>query len=352
MQTVSGSDRIPENTVVLTGASLEGRRHMPTPPHLETLIRGPRDPRHLYEILREEYPAGHPLRLLYADGGKELSLADLDTDQDLFGSAAYLLIPPLPEHHSFESFQDTVAILRGPHGCPWDKKQTHQSLRDDLLQEVYELLDGLDRGNIETVIEELGDVLLHILLQAQIGVDNGEFNMGEVLARVNEKIISRHEHVFGSPENITPEQIMTRWEQIKQKERAGQHKKGGLLDGISKAMPALSQAFSYQKRASKAGFDWETEEGVWQKMREELKEFEKASSPAEREEELGDILFSAVNLARWYGIDPETALRMANLKFFERLHYAEAQASAQGKNLFDLTAEEKLMLWNEGKRRN
>lgn len=351
MQTVSGSDRIPENTVVLTGASLEGRRHMPTPPHLETLIRGPRDPRHLYEILREEYPAGHPLRLLYADGGKELSLADLDTDQDLFGSAAYLLIPPLPEHHSFESFQDTVAILRGPHGCPWDKKQTHQSLRDDLLQEVYELLDGLDRGNIETVIEELGDVLLHILLQAQIGVDNGEFNMGEVLTRVNEKIISRHEHVFGSPENITPEQIMTRWEQIKQKERAGQHKKGGLLDGISKAMPALSQAFSYQKRASKAGFDWETEEGVWQKMREELKEFEKASSPAEREEELGDILFSAVNLARWYGIDPETALRMANLKFFERLHYAEAQASAQGKNLFDLTAEEKLMLWNEGKRR-
>ena len=352
MQTMPEADRIPENTVVLSGASLIKRRHMPTPPHLETLIRDPQDPRLLFEILREEYPADHPLDLLNAEGKTGLTLADLDTDEDLFGSSVYLIIPPLPEHHSFESFQDTVAILRGPHGCPWDKKQTHQSLRDDFLQEVYELLEGLDRGNNEMIIEELGDVLFHIIMQAQMGVDNGEFSMGEVIDHISEKIIHRHEHVFGNPENITPEQIMTRWEQIKQKERAGQHKKGGLLDGISKAMPALSQAFSYQKRASKAGFDWESEAGVWQKMNEELREFEDASSPEEREEELGDILFCAVNIARRYKIDPETALRMANLKFYERLHYVESRAEEQGKSLFDLSDEEKIKLLNEGKAGN
>lgn len=351
MRTLSELDRIPENTVVLSGASLTERRHLQTPPHLETLIRGPRDPRHLFELLREEYPAGHPLRLLSAEGEKELVLSDLNTDEDLFASAAYLLIPPLPEGHSFETFQDTVAILRGPHGCPWDKKQTHQSLRDDFLQEVYELLDGLDRGSIEMITEELGDVLLHILLQAQIGVDNGEFTMGDVIAHINEKIIYRHEHVFGRPENITPEEIMSRWEQIKQKERAGQHKKGGMLDGISKAMPALSQASSYQRRAAKAGFDWESEEGVWEKMSEELSEFRNASLPEEQEEELGDILFCAVSLARWYQIDPETALRMANLKFYERLHFVESRAAEQGKTLFDLSTEEKLKMWEEGKNR-
>lgn len=344
-------DQIPENTVVLSGASLKGRRHMATPSHLQTLIRNPQDPRHLYEMLREEYPAEHPLRLLSAESEAELTLADLDTDEDLFASAAYLVIPPLPERHSFENFQDTVAILRGPHGCPWDKKQTHQSLRDDFLQEVYELLDGLDRRNNEMIVEELGDVLLHIVLQAQIGVDNGEFNMGDVIAHINDKIIYRHEHVFGKPENITPEEIMSRWEQIKQKERAGRHKQGGMLDGISKAMPALSQAFSYQKRASKAGFDWETEEGLWQKMSEELTEFQNAEDPAEREEELGDILFCVANLARRYKIDPETALRMANLKFYERLRFVEKRAGELGKSLFELSDEEKLKFWDESKKR-
>ena len=344
-------DQIPENTIVLSGASLKERRHMATPSHLQTLIRNPQDPRHLYEMLREEYPAEHPLRLLSAESEAELTLADLDTDEDLFASAAYLVIPPLPERHSFENFQDTVAILRGPHGCPWDKKQTHQSLRDDFLQEVYELLDGLDRRNNEMIVEELGDVLLHIVLQAQIGVDNGEFNMGDVIAHTNDKIIYRHEHVFGKPENITPEEIMSRWEQIKQKERAGRHKQGGMLDGISKAMPALSQAFSYQKRASKAGFDWETEEGLWQKMSEELTEFQNAEDPAEREEELGDILFCVANLARRYKIDPETALRMANLKFYERLRFVEKRAGELGKSLFELSDEEKLKFWDESKKR-
>ena len=347
METSAELDRLPENVIVIPGSALDDRRHMPTPPNLRTAIRQPRDPRHLYEILREEYPVSHPLTLLRTDGASEMTLSGLDTETDIFADADYLVIPPLPEGNAFETFQNTVAILRGPHGCPWDKKQTHQSLRDDFLQEVYELLDGLDRADNDMIVEELGDVVLHILLQAQIGVDNGEFSMGDVLAHVNSKIISRHEHVFGNPEKMSPEQIMVRWEQIKQKERSGRHKTGGMLDGISRAMPALSQAFSYQKRAAKAGFDWDDVESIRKKFTEEIEEFRHAQTPEEQEEELGDILFCLVSIARFYRIDPETALRMANLKFYERVRYTEEQAAAQGKDVFEISREEKERYWDE-----
>lgn len=342
-------DRIPVNTVVLDGEALGGMRHLPVPPTLRILVRGPQDPQHFHELLREEYPSSHPLRLHGGSGSRELTAKDLDTAGDLFASADYLEIPPLPESFSFENFQNTVAILRGPHGCPWDKKQTHQSLRDDILQEVYELLDGLDRADIGAVTEELGDVLLHILMQAQIGAENGEFTMGDVISRINDKIISRHEHVFGSPEEISPDEVTVRWEKIKQKERAGKHKAGGALDGISKAMPALSQAWSCQKRAAKTGFDWESPEDVRRKLDEELEEFRQAETPAELEEELGDILFCVVSLARLHKTDPETALRMAVLKFRERFGYVERTAAGQGKNLFEMSAEEKIRIWNESK---
>lgn len=350
MENLTDLDRIPENTVVLSGDSLTTMRHMPVPPHLRILIRSPRDPRHLYDVLREEYPSAHPLRLYGQAGERELSLKELETDAELFADAAYLEIPALPEQFAFETFQNTVAILRGPHGCPWDKKQTHQSLRDDILQEVYELLDGLDRADMGTVIEELGDVLLHILMQAQIGVDSGEFTMGDVISHINDKIIYRHEHVFGNPEDISPEEVLVRWEQVKQKERAKQHREGGALGGISKAMPALSQAFSCQKRASKGGFDWESAEDVRRKLDEELEEFRQAETPEAREEELGDILFCVVSLARLHKTDPETALRMANLKFRKRFRAVEEAAAAQGKELFDMTPEEKMQAWNESKK--
>lgn len=341
--------QMPENTVILSGEKLLLKRHMPTPPDLQTVIRGPRQPRHLFEMLREEYPAGHVLYLCSGTDRKQILLSDLDTGEDLFTGADHLIIPPIPESVSFEALQDTVAILRGPNGCPWDKKQTHQSIRDDFLQEVYELLDGLDRADTEMIIEELGDVLFHIVLQTQMGVDNGEFNMGDVLAHINEKIIYRHEHVFGNPENITPEQVTVRWEQMKQRERAKNHKKGGVLDGISKAMPALSMAYSYQKRAAKAGFEWESGEDILAKLDEEIEEFRNARTPAEKEEELGDILFCIVNLARTEKIDPETALRMTDVKFYDRFHFVETRAREEGKDLFSISPEEKLKYWNESK---
>lgn len=342
-------DQIPENVTVISGQSLLSRRHMPVPPSLTAAIRKPQDPVLLYEILREEYPEEHPLQLLSGTECRELTLADLRTGDYTLSEADYLIVPPLPEQYAFETFQNTVAILRGPHGCPWDKKQTHQSLRDDLLQEVYELLDGLDQANRDMTMEELGDVLLHILLQAQIGVDNGEFTMGDVISHINDKIIYRHQHVFGNPEDIAPDQVMLRWEQIKQKEREKQHKKGGLLDGISRSMPALSMAFSYQKRAAKAGFEWKDAEDIWDKLAEEMEELVYADTPQQKEEELGDLLFCVVSLARWYQVDPETALRMSNLKFRERIHYVEEQGAENGKDLFEMTDKEKEEYWQEYK---
>ena len=342
-------EKIPENTVLLSGGSLLSKRHLPVSPDLTVLIRDPQDPGLLYEILREEYPESHPLSLYSPDGETGIPVGGLKEEGFSLDGVSCLAIPPLDKNTSFENFQDTVAILRGPHGCPWDKKQTHQSIRDDFLQEVYELLDGLDRNDRKIIVEELGDILLHVVLQTQIGIDNGEFNMGDVISHVNDKIILRHQHVFGNPEELTPDQVPLRWEQIKQKERAKQHKKGGMLDGISRAMPALSMAYSYQKRAAKTGFDWEDPDHVWDKLYEELDELKNARTPEAVEEELGDILFCVVNLARKYKTDPESALRMANVKFYDRFSYIEEKAKASGRDLFEMPAAEKEAYWNEYK---
>ena len=339
--------QIPENVLMLTGESLLAKRHLPVSPGVTAVIRNPEQSELLYEILREEYPENHPLELQGENDYSAITLEELKTI-DLSGME-YLVIPPLPENRTFENFQNTVAILRGPHGCPWDKKQTHQSIRNDFLQEAYELLDGLDRNDKTTMIEELGDILFHVVLQTQMAVDNGEFNMGDVISHVNDKIIFRHAHVFGNQEEISADQVSNRWEQIKQRERAKQHKKAGLLDGISRSMPALSMAYSYQGRAAKTGFEWETEDDVWRKISEELEEFNQAQTQQEKEEELGDILFCIVNLARMHKIDPETALRMANLKFYDRVHYVEKQAQDHQQDLFSLSREEKEKYWDEFK---
>lgn len=349
MLTLTDLEQIPENVVMVSGESLLSWRHMPVPPNMTAVVRKPQQPALLYEMLREEYPADHPIQLIGEDGSRELTIAGLKGDGFSFDGTGYLVIHPLPDHTAFETFQNTVAILRGPHGCPWDKKQTHQSIRGDFLQEVYELLDGLDRGNKDMIVEELGDVLFHVVLQTQMAIDGGEFNMGDVISHINDKIISRHQHVFGNPEELTADQVPLRWEQIKQRERAKQHKKGGLLDGISRSMPALAMAVSYQGRAAKAGFEWESESDCRRKLDEELEEFKNARTPEEQEEELGDILFCIVNLARLHKIDPEVALRMANLKFYDRVHYIEKQAENEHTDLFSLPHEEKEKYWNEYK---
>jgi len=344
----------PDNLIIVEGKNLLSSRHLLVPPHLEVIIRNPRNAAHLQDILSEEYPVDHPLEIFMDVPENQqnlltIKLAELSQQDHYLEKALWIRIPPLPESRSFEYFQNIVAILRAPNGCPWDRKQTHQSLRDDFLQEAYELLEGLDRNDIEMISEELGDVLLHIVMQAQIAQENNEFNMGDVLAKISEKLIFRHEHVFGNPEKLSSDQVLNRWEKVKNLEREKDHKEQGLLDGISKAMPALSMAYSYQKRAARVGFDWESIDGVWDKLYEEIEEFKRANTPEERAEELGDILFTLVNLARWSKIDPETALRNSNLKFHDRVQYVETKARELGKNLFDMPMSEKDQYWDEYK---
>lgn len=350
MSTSEIFDRIPEETVVLSPQSLNGKRHLPVPPSLTVCIRDPRSVLSLYALLTEEYPQTHALTLLRDGAEVPLTVADLNTDDDaVLNGAEYLVIPPLPEQYAFETFQNTIAILRGPHGCPWDRKQTHQSLRNYLLEESYELLDALDRKDRDAVCEEMGDVLLQLVLHAQIACDEHDFTMGDVIAHINDKMIFRHEHVFGSPEAIDPDQVSVRWEKLKQKERAGKKKSGGPLDGIPTAMPSLSVASAYQRRAVKLGFDWDEPCCVWDKLNEESAEFKAAETPEERQEELGDVLFCVSNIARTHGIDPEAALREANLKFRDRFHYVESRVREQGKDLFEIPLEEKKKYWNEYK---
>ncbi len=353
-QTIEKIMEIPSDTVVVEGSEISKIQHMLTPVHLKTVVRNPKDADHIWHVLHEEYPQDFKLDLILPDiqnGHKtsSINLSDLENGKVSVDDAELLIIPPLPAEDSFEYFQNIVAILRAPGGCPWDRKQTHQSLRDDFLQEVYELLGALDRADKDDTAEELGDVLLHIVMQAQISVESNEFNMGDACRHISQKLIFRHPHVFTTGENLTSDQVLQRWEQRKKEERQKENKTQGLLDGINQAMPALSMADSYQKRAARVGFDWENVDGVWQKLDEEINEFKKASTPEQKEEELGDILFCIVNLARWSKVDSETALRMSNLKFYNRVHYVENKSREIGKDLFDMPLEEKDKYWEEYK---
>ena len=345
-------DSMPAGIVVLDWDAIKDAWHLPVPPTLTVWIRGPKDSARLAEILRAEYPADHWLKFLDEDGAAMggTRIGDLAEREILFRGCAAVCVNPLPSDHSFEDFQNVVATLRSPGGCPWDRKQTHQSIRDDFLQEAYELIDGLDRLDLDVIREELGDILLHVALQAQMAAEAGEFTMGDVLASISEKIIFRHQHIFNKEETLSVDEVVDRWEKLKKAEREKKEKKQGLLDGISIAMPALSMAHGYQKRAARAGFDWEAIDGVWDKLAEEIAEFRAAETDGARSAEFGDILFTLVNLARWLKIDPETALRLTNRKFADRIRYIEKRAAEMGTSVFDLSPEEKDALWEERKK--
>lgn len=344
-------DSMPTGLVVLDWADLDGAYHLPVPPSLRVWIRGVTDAARLHEMIRTEYGAEDWIKLLDEDGAAigGLQVKDLPASQERVLSAAAVDLNPLPANKSFEDFQNVVAVLRSPNGCPWDRKQTHRSIRDDFLQEAYELIDGLDRLDLEMICEELGDLMLHLVLQTQMAAEAGEFTMGDVLERISEKMIFRHQHIFNKQETLTADDVVDRWEKLKRAEREKNDKKQGLLDGISIAMPALSMAFGYQKRASRAGYDWENLDGVWAKLHEEIGEFMAAETPEERSAEFGDILFTLVNLARWYKVDPETALRLTNIRFAERIRFIERRCAELGKSVFDLNAEERDHLWEEAK---
>nr|HID14963.1 nucleoside triphosphate pyrophosphohydrolase [Anaerolineae bacterium] len=276
---------------------------------------------------------------------RAMPLYELDRGED-FDHLTSLYVPPLPRTSSLEAFQDTIARLRAPDGCPWDRQQTHRSLRNNLLEEAYEALAALDAGDMDALREELGDLLLQIVLHCQMAVEAGEFSLAQVIEGIDAKIKRRHPHVFGDAVVADAGEVLRHWEEIKEEERKGE---GSLLSGVPRALPALARAQALQERAARVGFDWPHVRGVVEKIAEEMAELGKARAER-REEELGDLLFSVVNLARWLGVDAESALREACERFTQRFAAMERLCRERGLDLASLGPAEQDELWEEAKR--
>ena len=237
--------------------------------------------------------------------------------------------------------------------CPWDRKQTFESLRQNTIEETYELASAIVKNDMDEVAKELGDVLLHIVFYAKMGSENGDFDIADVCNRLCEKLIFRHPHVYGTEAAQNAEQVSHLWDQVKLKEKGGNKT---VLGGIPDSLPALVKAYRIQDKAANVGFDWEKREDVWAKVKEEIGEFEEevrktdVLGTKEVEEEFGDLLFSLINVARLYKIRPDNALEKTNLKFIQRFNYIEEQAKAQGKAVNELTLDEMEAYWQGAKK--
>ena len=257
---------------------------------------------------------------------------------------------------TFAAFVDTIAALRAPNGCPWDREQTHESIARNMIEEAYEAVDAIEQRDTTHLREELGDVLLQVVLQSQIAADAGEFTVADVCRDVNAKMIRRHPHVFGETAAGSAEDVLSIWDNVKLAEKsaadAQTEEPEGLLDSVPASFPALLQAYKISRKAVAAGFEWDTVEDVWAKVEEEIAEFKQAcrSDDAQAKElEFGDVLFSLVNVARKEGIDAETALRATCRKFRERWAFMEGAAWGQGKRIEELDMDEMQQLWGQAK---
>lgn len=246
----------------------------------------------------------------------------------------------------FSTLVDIVAKLRAPDGCPWDREQTHTSLRGHLLEECYEVLDTIDKEDWSALGGELGDLLLQVVLHAQIASEAGEFELADVLTGINTKLINRHTHVFGSVKADTVAEVLHNWEAIKKAERGDV----SALSGVSKQLPALAYSQAVQHRVAQLGFDWKDIEGVIEKLVEEMEELKNAATEKERAQEYGDLLFTLVNIARRMGIDSEASLRETNARFYRRFAYMENLCRQRGLTFAGLSFEEQNALWEEAKK--
>ncbi|GAB6091459.1 nucleoside triphosphate pyrophosphohydrolase [Spirochaeta dissipatitropha] len=280
------------------------------------------------------------------------------------------LSPPGPDVPGFDRLCTILRQLRSPEGCPWDREQTPESLRSALIEEVYETVDAVNKGDLGHVCEELGDAYLMITMIAEIYEERGDFSIEDVLQGVNEKLIRRHPHVFSTAAADNPDAVAMQWEEIKEKVEG--RTRDSVLDAVSHALPPLERAYRLQKKAAKAGFDWNTAEPVWDKIAEELAETREAwaaraetavrastaapqSEAAARErehleEELGDLLFSVVNVARFLKIDPAVAMQRSNAKFDRRFRYVEKNMKVRGSEMCQDSFDEMDALWEEAKR--
>lgn len=248
---------------------------------------------------------------------------------------------------NYEGVQQVLDHLLGPDGCPWDKKQTRETLADMFLEECYELIEAIEEGDTGKIVEELGDVFFHVMFQLKLGADSGEFTRDDVMGTLVDKLVRRHPHVFGDKRASGADEAIANWDAMKRQERA--ESGASILDGVPKNLPALAYAQAVQGRAERAGFDWDSFQGVLDKVAEELAEVEAAGSDEERESELGDLLFSVVNAARWLGIEAEASLRGTNRRFYGRFVIMERLSRERGVSFGALTMDEKEALWQEAK---
>lgn len=309
--------------------------------------------------LMEKYDDEYPVTVVTAAGSAQeqivtVPLYELDQSVEV-NNLTTVYVPPVKSQEEalkdWTTFRQIIATLRGPNGCPWDQKQTHESLKKYLLEEAHEYLAAIDAEDDFAMIEELGDVLLQVFLHAQIGEDEGYFTLEDVLASISEKMIRRHPHVFGDVAVEDADDVVANWEAIKAEEKGTSDKP--LLDEEYRASSALQTAYNYQKRAAKVGFDWPDVDGAWDKFAEEWQEFRQEvtkGSNASRLDEFGDVLFTLVNLARFYKLSPEEAMLHANEKFARRFGYVEEQVKISGKSFSDFTLEQLDAFWNEAKR--
>jgi tetrapyrrole methylase family protein/MazG family protein len=341
----------PSRLILLEARTLSSVHVPPFPPDMPVLLTGV-DSRELAlqvkTVLLTMYPKEHVVLIVESGKWKEESIDAIHGDG--FSAETCWYIPALGEGTSFEAFAEIVAHLRAPDGCPWDKEQTHETLRKHLLEESYEALTAIDSGDFADMREEFGDLLLQIVLQSQIANEEGQFNVNQVVHGIHSKIVRRHPHVFGDVKVDDVDGVLANWEKLKEKERGKKKDGKGLLDGVPVILPALEQAQEYQDRAARVGFDWPEIEGVLDKIAEEIVEVKNATNEQELASELGDLLFALVNLARWKKVDAESALRGTNAKFKKRFAYVEQGAREQERSLSALSLEEMDTLWNEAKR--
>ena len=299
------------------------------------------------------YPDDHEVALVHSAGSADqkvewVPLYRIDHSYQI-GHLTSLFVPPLPYPGTLASLAETVAHLRGPEGCPWDQEQTSQSLRAGFLDEASEVLHAIDEGDPAALREELGDVFYHLVMQAQIAVEQEEFTLSEVIGGIVDKLKRRHPHVWGDVEVNGSQQVIQNWEQIKDQENHRSPKAGSVLNNVPHTLPSLARAQKVQQRVGRVGFDWSEVSGVEAKVQEEIDEVRAAGTAEARHEEMGDLLFALVNWTRWLDVDAESALRDAIHRFERRFRLVERYAAERDLLLADLSIDELDRLWHEAK---
>jgi tetrapyrrole methylase family protein/MazG family protein len=315
----------------------------------------------LMEVYPDEYEVtiGHALGVAGQETIVTVPLYELDRVEG-YGNLSLIWVPRTEQeqvlNRTFTRLREIVHILRSPEGCPWDREQTHASLRKNLIEETYEVLETIDDDDPAAMCEELGDLLLQVMLHAQIEDETGAFNVNDVIEGLNEKLIRRHPHVFGEQEAGNADEALQNWQQIKDQEKQGKGidvKQLSILSGIPRDLPGMMKALKLQKKAAQVGFDWSQWNEVYAKIAEELEELKQAADAqdkAEQAAELGDLLFAVVNLARFLKVDPEEAIALTNKKFVQRFSYIEQQLRLAGKKIEHTDLSEMEQLWQEAKK--